>query len=160
MNRTIASPMTPHPIVVDASEPISIARDLLLAHGIRHLAVVSKGRIVGAIGEHELRAAGPEADRRDPRVEERMDADPVLTPSTASVADVAKRMAERSRSVALVVDDERLVGIFTERDAVALVSASADEGSPSPTCDRWGHVVGPEERCRPATSMDAERRLP
>jgi len=46
----------------------------------------------------------------------------VATPAT-SVADAAKLMKRGKVSALLVVEDERLVGIFTERDAVFRVMA-------------------------------------
>ena len=42
---------------------------------------------------------------------------------TTSVSNAAKQMAKRKISAVLVVEDERLVGIFTERDAVHRVIA-------------------------------------
>ncbi len=48
----------------------------------------------------------------------------VLTaPSDTSVWDAAKLMAKKKVSAVMVVEDKRLVGIFTERDAVFRVIA-------------------------------------
>lgn len=49
--------------------------------------------------------------------------DVLIAPSNTSVSTAAKLMAKNKISAVLVVDDERLVGIFTERDAVFRVIA-------------------------------------
>ena len=47
----------------------------------------------------------------------------VTAPPDATVSKVAKLMASKGVSAILVVEGERLVGIFTERDAVSRVIA-------------------------------------
>jgi len=57
----------------------------------------------------------------------------VTVKSDATVAEAATVMGERKVGSALVIDDEELVGIFTERDIVrALSGVSADAGRASP----------------------------
>lgn len=71
-------------------------------------------------------AAKEEAKRLDSRV--LSDPVPVLEPKSAVIAapgdkviHVARAMADKRCSCALVVEDNRLIGIFTERDALARV---------------------------------------
>ena len=47
----------------------------------------------------------------------------LVAPPDASVSDAAKLMAKKNVGAVLVVDNERLIGIFTERDAVFRVIA-------------------------------------
>lgn len=47
----------------------------------------------------------------------------LLAPTEMSVSSVAKLMAEKNVSAVMVVETKRLVGIFTERDAVFRVMA-------------------------------------
>ena len=47
----------------------------------------------------------------------------LIAPLETSVGEAAKLMAERKASAVMVVEDGRLVGIFTERDAVHRVIA-------------------------------------
>jgi CBS domain-containing protein len=49
---------------------------------------------------------------------------PTLFPATTTVAEVARTMRERSVSAAMIVAGTRLVGIFTERDALFRVLAA------------------------------------
>lgn len=63
----------------------------------------------------------------------------VVAPS-ASVAEAAKQMAKRKISAALVVEEGRLTGIFTERDAVHRVMAKARD----PKTTRVAEVMTPD----------------
>jgi CBS domain-containing protein len=47
----------------------------------------------------------------------------VMAPSTTTVAQAAEFMAKKNVGAVMVVDNEQLVGIFTERDAVFRVIA-------------------------------------
>lgn len=48
----------------------------------------------------------------------------LIAPSNSTVIDAARRMAEREVGAMLVVDEGKLVGIFTERDALCRVMAA------------------------------------
>ena len=60
--------------------------------------------------------AGEPASRMTTSLAELMSPEPVSLPSRASVREAAERMSERGVSSLLVIDDERLVGIVTDRD--------------------------------------------
>ncbi len=53
---------------------------------------------------------------------------PVPVPVDATVADAIRAMQEQGAEAVLVVDGERLVGIFTERDALLKVAGSPLDG--------------------------------
>src|SRR5436190_536031 len=44
------------PCIVEPSDSVAHARALLDEHGINHLPVVSKGRLVGIVSSHDVRA--------------------------------------------------------------------------------------------------------
>jgi CBS domain-containing protein len=52
-----------------------------------------------------------------------MKTDIVTVRSTDKIADVARRMSDRAVGAALIVDGEKLVGIFSERDLLTRVVA-------------------------------------
>ena len=64
-------------------------------------------------------------------IREVMTQDVVTLPKEASLVDASRAMRERDIGDVLVVDDERLAGIVTDRDIV--VRAIADERSPADT---------------------------
>lgn len=67
------------------------------------------------------------------RIKHVMDAKKVLTaPIHANVLDACKLMAKKKVSAILVLEDEKLVGIFTERDAVFRVIAKGLDPATTP----------------------------
>jgi CBS domain-containing protein len=69
-------------------------------------------------------------------------------PPTITAHKAARMMAEKNAGAVLVVDDERLVGIFTERDVVFRVVARGRDPAATRICDVMTpnpHVVGPDK---------------
>lgn len=52
---------------------------------------------------------------------------PVMIPADATVVEAARRMKEGNTGAAMVLEGTRLVGIFTERDALFRVLAAAKD---------------------------------
>ena len=57
-------------------------------------------------------------------------ADPICLAPQAPVREAFERMKEQQRGAVLICRDEKLVGIFTERDALALMADAVDLGVP------------------------------
>jgi CBS domain-containing protein len=55
----------------------------------------------------------------------------VTAPSTTTVSDAARLMKDHNTGALMVCDKKRLVGVFTERDA--LFRVTAEEGNPKTT---------------------------
>jgi CBS domain-containing protein len=66
----------------------------------------------------------------------------LLAPPDTSVSKAAKLMARRKIDAVMVVEDERLVGIFTERDAVCRVIAKGRDADTTRLVD----VMTPDPR--------------
>lgn len=65
---------------------------------------------------------------------------PVTVTRESTVVDAARRMRERNVGSVLVVDGQRLAGIFTERDALFRVLAAARD----PATTTLGEVMTPQ----------------
>ena len=65
---------------------------------------------------------------------------PITAPKSASVLAAARTMQEHNIGALLVVDGSRLVGIFTERDALFRVVAAARD----PVTTKLGDVMTPQ----------------
>jgi CBS domain-containing protein len=61
-------------------------------------------------------------------VDQSYPSEPVCLPPTATVREAMQRMNERNEAAVLICQDGRLVGIFTERDALKRMASGA-------TCD-------------------------
>jgi CBS domain-containing protein len=91
-------------------------------------------------------------------------AEPLCVAPTSSVAEALRQMKEHNRGAVLVCQDQAVIGIFTERDALRMMAAGASFDvpiqqfmTPDPVVLRARDVVGK------AITMMAEggyRRLP
>jgi CBS domain-containing protein len=106
------------------------------------------------------------ADEREEQVRYVMTPDPIAIRSDASVIDAARRMRDEGIGDVIVVDDDRVCGILTDRDIV--VRGLAEECDPRATrvadvCSRELTTVRPEDTVNHAVRLMREhaiRRLP
>ena len=123
--------MSAEPKTIGKDEPLVAAHRLMQTHRIRHLPVVSGGRLVGIVSERDLylletvKSVDP---RREP-VEEAMTAFPFTVPRCADLAEVARQMWQHRYGSALVVEEGELLGIFTRADALRALSELQRNGT-------------------------------
>lgn len=76
------------------------------------------------------------------------DREVVTADSTASVADAARLMAEQKIGAMIVCEENRLVGVFTERDALYRVIASGRDPERTPLAEvmtRHPQTISPDK---------------
>jgi len=97
------------------------------------------------------------------RIGQVMQGEQLLTaPGHTTVAAAAQQMAGRGVSAIVVVDDERVVGIFTERDAVFRVIACNRDPARTPLREVMTPqplTLGPGESFGHALALMHERRI-
>jgi CBS domain-containing protein len=116
--------MTAHPFTVGVIATLSEARALMRKHRIHHLPVMSGKTLVGLVSMDDIHLAESIA-RFDPEtagVASAMEAPPLTVQIAASIEDVVSRMVADKREAALVLDGERVAGIFTTNDAMRALS--------------------------------------
>lgn len=108
---------TPHTIGVD--QTIARAHQVMREHRLRHLPVLSGGRLVGVLSDRDLHLVETlrDVDPQTVRVEEAMTPDVYVVAPEAPLEEVVKDMATHKYGSAVVVDDAHVVGIFTTVDA-------------------------------------------
>jgi acetoin utilization protein AcuB len=116
--------MTKSPRTVTPDTALSDARDIMAEDQIRHLPVVKGERVVGIVSARDVLVV---EDLRvfasfDTTVAAAMAAEPISVPSDTAIGHVVKTMAKAAIGAVLVVDDGKLVGIFTDVDAVKLLA--------------------------------------
>jgi acetoin utilization protein AcuB len=128
------------PVVVRADAPIAVATDLLRTRKIRHLPVVDAAdRLVGIVTDRDLRQVvfDPAIQARLQRatealrgltVREVMTWGAITVTPTTPVADAARLMHERKVGSLPVVEQDRVVGILTERDVLRTLREVLTEG--------------------------------
>jgi acetoin utilization protein AcuB len=118
-NLTIQKFMTfvPKSISFDAS--IAQAHEFMRKLRVRHLPVLKNGKIVGLLSDRDvsLVLSFTDIDPEKTKVEMACSFHPYLVGPETSLDDVLAEMVERKISCALIVENGKLLGIFTEIDA-------------------------------------------
>ncbi|WP_428266291.1 CBS domain-containing protein [Haliangium sp.] len=114
----------------DAS--LGAAQALMREHGIRHLPVMQGGVVVGVISEGDVLLLESEdrARARAMTVERAMTPHPYVVPPDAFLDEVVEHMIEHEIGSAVVVEDGRLVGMFTATDALRALAEMAFPEAP------------------------------
>ncbi|HEX9102204.1 MAG TPA: CBS domain-containing protein [Polyangia bacterium] len=117
---TLRSFMTHAPHTVGAAQTLATARELMRRHHIRHLPVLDAGQLVGILSERDLLlvAGLPGVELERVAVSEAMTPDPRCISPDSSLEWVAAEMAQARLGSIVIVEGERVVGIFTTVDAL------------------------------------------
>lgn len=112
--------MTPAPHSIARNRSLSVAGRMMRDNHVRHLPVLDGSRMVGVVSERDLLLVEslPGVNPTDARVEEAMVQDIFTVAPETPVADVIETMIDRKLGSAIVLENERLVGVFTTVDAL------------------------------------------
>ena len=125
---TIAERMTRTPQLIGAEQSIAAAHHLMRTNGIRHLPVLHGGKLVGVVSQRDLhfieslRDVNPE----EVSVEEAMTQDVYAVPPRTPLKEIVTEMAERKLGSAVVVEGQKVVGVFTTVDALDTLAGILD----------------------------------
>lgn len=119
---TVEHFMTRHPHTIRAGESLAVAEEHMKKVNSHHLPVFDGGRLVGIISDRDLRLV-KRADLKDVKVEDVCVEEPQQVDIDTSVATAAAVMAEHRISSVLVIEQGKLVGIFTATDACRALAA-------------------------------------
>jgi acetoin utilization protein AcuB len=117
--------MTRSPHSIGAGQTVGMARHLMRAHRIRHLPVLVGGKLVGVVSDRDIYwiETLKEAEGDKLPVEEAMTPAPYAVSPDAPLADVVREMAEHKYGSAVVMEGEKVVGVFTSTDAMSALAA-------------------------------------
>lgn len=113
---------TPKSIGFD--QTIAQASEFMRKLHLRHLPVLKGGELVGVLTDRDIKLilGFKDVDPTVLKVEEAYTPEPYCTRPDAPLNEVVAQMAEKKYGCALVVDNGKLVGIFTEIDAYKALS--------------------------------------
>jgi len=116
---TIQKYMTTTPFSIESKETLKTAADLMAKQQIRHLPVTDKGALIGLVSDRDIKFALGLAgiDPKSLPVIDICHEDPYKVDPDSPLSEVATVMAEKHYGSALVVQNGKLVGIFTTVDA-------------------------------------------
>jgi acetoin utilization protein AcuB len=124
MSTTVGEVMTRAPFTIGGEQSLAAAAHRMADLHVRHLPVLHGGRLVGVVSERDVALVESLAgvDPQRVPVSEAMTDEPYSCASTDPLAVVARTMAERRLGTALVVDEGKLVGLFTTTDALHVLA--------------------------------------
>jgi acetoin utilization protein AcuB len=113
--------MSQCPITIGPKQSLAAARRIMLDHHVRHLPVLSGGRIVGLLSERDLLLVEslPGVNPTEVHVEEAMVQSVFTVEPDAPIAEVIESMMDRKLGSAVVAEGDYAVGVFTTVDALA-----------------------------------------
>jgi acetoin utilization protein AcuB len=132
---TIERFMTRSPQTIGQEQTLAAAHRLMNEHRIRHLPVLGGGKLVGLLSQRDLHLIETlrDVDPEEVTVSEAMNAEAFTVGPRASVRKVAAEMAEHKYGSAVVMDRDRVVGVFTTVDALkALIELLESAGKRDP----------------------------
>lgn len=135
--------MTAHPFTVTPETTLPQAIELMEAKRVRHLPVVSDGRVVGVLAPSDIAAAGPSRATTFAageinyllaklKVAKVMTRDPITISPDALLEEAAVLMRDHKVEMLPVVDGDELVGVITESailDAFIEILGFRDRGT-------------------------------
>ncbi len=125
---SIGSFMTKSPTLAERSTTMARALRVMEEQGIRHLPILDGQRLVGCVSERELKIVENMrgVDSALCIVGDFILGPPYSVSPDASLREVARTMAEKKYGSAVVVEGERVVGVFTTTDALRALASLLD----------------------------------
>lgn len=113
--------MSPTPQTIGRDANLLEAKQLLKELEIRHLLVSEGKEMIGILSDRDLPSDLSQKDLEDILVDDVMSQELFKMPADTPVVEVVEKMAERKLGSAIIVDQEKVVGIFTLIDALQLL---------------------------------------
>ncbi len=113
--------MTAAPVTISPDLLIPDATERMYTFGIRHLPVVENGVLIGVISDRDT-ALAPNLFERDAsqiKIRQAMRRNPFLCQASDRVIEVVGAMIRKKIGSAIVLDGDRVVGVFTTIDAMS-----------------------------------------
>jgi acetoin utilization protein AcuB len=116
--------MTTTPHSIGGDQTLAVAAKVMREHRIRHLPVLSGGKLRGVLTDRDLKLVETfrDVDPTKLTVDEAMVEEPYTVAPDAALDQVVATMANERFGCAIVVQNHKVVGIFTTVDACRALS--------------------------------------
>jgi len=116
--------MTLSPHAIGHDQPLKLAQERMHQWGIRHLPVLDGGALVGVLSERDIALIGAISPQRVDAlaVEEAMSTEPYAVAPETPAREVVQHMADYKYGCAVVMEQHKVVGIFTSTDALSVLA--------------------------------------
>jgi acetoin utilization protein AcuB len=137
----VGAVMTSFPYFVEADDTATKMEQLMDQHGIRHLPVQEKGKVVGIISErdlhHYVKRSSSAEEKNRVFARDIMIPEPYIVPFRAPLSDVVFEMAKRRIGSVIVQRQGKLAGILSAIDVCRILGEYLE--SLFPTGHRGGN---------------------
>lgn len=119
--RIVQEYMTRQPLTVQRHKTVAAARRLMGEHKIRHLPVVDEAeRLVGVVSDRDLQFLETlgTLDPEHAIIDDIMIRDPMHFSPSTPLSEVARAMADAKIGSVVIVEEGKVVGVFTTIDAL------------------------------------------
>lgn len=115
---TIQKYMTTTPHSIGVEQTVAQAQKLMKEHDIRHLPVLHGGKLVGVLSDRDIALIETlkDVDPEKVSVEDAMTQQVYTVEPSVQIDEVVNEMAEKKYGSAIVVQNHKVVGIFTTVD--------------------------------------------
>lgn len=133
MTLSIRDVMTKSPHTIGISLTLADAKRVMDQYGIRHLPVLEGGALVGLVSDRDVQmiSALSQLDVRDVTVEEAMSQVPFTVSPGTSLLTAVRHMAKKKLGSAVVVENDKVVGVFTTTDGMRVLADLLDGVAPT-----------------------------
>ena len=121
-NTAIAEHMTPFPHGIHSAMPLKTARERMKKYGVRHLPVQLAGHLVGVVTDRDLKLGASFERDGELLVDDIMTPDPYGVSPDTPLREVIEALIERKYGCAVVLEKQKVVGIFTVTDALRVLA--------------------------------------
>lgn len=121
---TIQKFMTTTPHSIGKEQTLAKAEEMMQKNHIRHLPVLEAGKLIGLISDRDVKflKSFKDVDITKTTVADLSVTDVFTIKPTSKLDEVCEAMAENKYGCAVVMDNNKLVGIFTWVDALRAMS--------------------------------------
>jgi acetoin utilization protein AcuB len=123
--------MTESAHAIGCDQNLKFAHDRMQQFGIHQLPVLEGGVLVGVLSERDIAliSAVSPGQLETIMVEEAMAAEPYAVGANDDIARVVAHMVEHKYRTAVVMDHNKVLGLFTSMDALRLLSEMLQQGA-------------------------------
>ena len=116
--------MTTSPHTIGSDQTIAKAASVMSEHRIRHLPVLRGGRLLGVLSDRDVKLIESfrDVDASKTTVDEAMTEQPYAVEHDVPLDQVVRTMAEKRLGSAVIMQNHKVVGIFTTVDACQALS--------------------------------------
>ena len=124
MKQTIRKFMTTNLHTIGQEQTLAVAHRMMREYRVRHLPVLAGGKLVGVVSQRDLHLIETlrDVDPATTMVEEAMTMDVYVAQPNTPLDEAARVMAENKYGSAVVVDRDKIVGMFTTIDALSALA--------------------------------------